>query len=629
MIVRMTKIEIAGPKELLLETIESARRLGVLHLESDPQSVAGSEKLPLSSLQLPEREMAERLFFEELADSIDALLALLPNVKLRQTYLHPLPVLDIVAAKAQTHLQQCQQLRDQQTGLNDEEKGLDAFRELLQAVEPLLKDMDRHHELLDLFGVSFKTKEAADRLDSLLEELFDGQVIMSTAATPSGDLVGIVAIESGQAVHLHQLLETENVPELSFPEAFRDYSFPDKVHFLQNRLRHISDKRNQIEQELINLAHSWRPIYQCVLTWLNRRLDTLQATAAVFETGMCFIIIGWLPSNQLAPLKVDLEMRFKGSVSVEPITILQSDLERIPVALMNPHYFKPFERLTALLPLPHYSSFDPTPFLGIFFPIFFGMMLGDIGYGLIILVAVSLTLLLCKNSLLLLDGARILGACAVLTILFGFLYGELFGDWGTQAFNLHPILFERSQAIIPMIYFSVSAGAMHILLGMLLGFINACRRRLWKKGALKFIETVTIIGLCLLLVTLLKPETGLDAAPFLLLVAIAVPTMVVLGGLLAPLELLKTIGNIVSYARIMAIGTTSVLLAVIANRLGGMTGDIFAGLLVAGVLHSFNLLLGIFAPTIHSLRLHYVEFFSKFLEVGGRRFAPLDEKKNG
>ena len=137
MIVRMTKVEIAGPKELLFETIEAARRLGVLHLESDPQSAAGHDSLPLNSLQLPEKEIEERIFYEELADTIFRLLELLPTVKLRQTYLQPLPVIDIVAAKAPIHLQHCQQLRDQLTGLSDEEKGLDAFRGLLQAVEPL------------------------------------------------------------------------------------------------------------------------------------------------------------------------------------------------------------------------------------------------------------------------------------------------------------------------------------------------------------------------------------------------------------------------------------------------------------------------------------------------------------
>ncbi len=627
MIVRMIKVEIAGPKELLFGTIEAARQLGILHLESDPQSAAGPDGLPLSSLQLPEKTFAQRIFFEDLAERIARLLELLPAIPVRQAYLPPLPVLDIIAAKVDSHLQLCQQQRDQLLTLEDEEKGLDAFRGLLQTLEPLLADMDRQHELLDVFGVSFKAKDAGNRLGSLLEELFDGLVIMTTATTPSGELVGIVAIEAGRAAELHRLLETEKVPELSFPEAFKEFTFREKVRYLQERLRSISVERTRIEQELAALARSWRPIYQRVFTWLNRQLDTMQASAAVFETGMCFVIVGWLPGKQLDALQNSLEQQFKGRVTIEPLKIMESDLERIPVALMNPTYFKPSERLTSLLPLPRYSSFDPTPFLGIFFPLFFGMMLGDIGYGLILVVLVF-GLLLRHGPPMLLDAARILGACAVMTTLFGILYGELFGDLGTQTLGLHPILFERSQAIVPMLYFSVSVGVMHILLGMLLGLITAWRRHLWKKGVLKLLESTVIVSLCLLFIALLRPESGLATGPLLLLVGAVVPTMILLGGLLAPLELLKTIGNIISYARIMAIGTTSVLLAVIANRLGGMTGDIVAGLLVAGLLHAFNLILGVFAPTIHSLRLHYVEFFGKFLESGGRRFTPLDEKSH-
>ena len=137
MIVRMTKVEIAGPKELLFGTIEAARHLGVLHLESDPQSVAGPDGLPLSSLQLPEKAFEERVFFEALTEKIARLLELLPVVPVRQTYLHPLPVLDIIAAKVESHLRLCQQQRDRLAELEEEEKGLDAFRGLLQALEPL------------------------------------------------------------------------------------------------------------------------------------------------------------------------------------------------------------------------------------------------------------------------------------------------------------------------------------------------------------------------------------------------------------------------------------------------------------------------------------------------------------
>ncbi len=101
------------------------------------------------------------------------------------------------------------------------------------------------------------------------------------------------------------------------------------------------------------------------------------------------------------------------------------------------------------------------------------------------------------------------------------------------------------------------------------------------------------------------------------------PVLLITGGLLAPFELLRSLGNIVSYARIMAVGLASVLLAYVANSLAGAAGSVWVGVAVAIVLHAFNIVLGVFAPTIHALRLHYVEFFSKFIETGGPRYQPL------
>jgi V/A-type H+-transporting ATPase subunit I len=282
--------------------------------------------------------------------------------------------------------------------------------------------------------------------------------------------------------------------------------------------------------------------------------------------------------------------------------------------------------MSRLLPLPKYSSYDPTPLIGLFFPVFFGMILGDVGYGAILLV---LALFLARHfppQQLASDIGKVLGVAALYTLFFGFLYGELFGNLGETWLGLHPIWFDRGKAILPMTVFALTVGVVHVLLGITLGALADLRRHKPRQALLKLAMLLTVLLLVLALVGWFYPQSWLATGPLLIGVGILLPVLIAAEGLLAPLELLKTMGNIISYIRIMAIGFSSVLLATVANQLGGMTGDILVGILVAGILHAFNLLLGVFAPTVHSLRLHYVEFFSKFLDLGGRRFEPWKKR---
>jgi V/A-type H+-transporting ATPase subunit I len=132
---------------------------------------------------------------------------------------------------------------------------------------------------------------------------------------------------------------------------------------------------------------------------------------------------------------------------------------------------------------------------------------------------------------------------------------------------------------------------------------------------------IVLVILALLAAVGVLPRQFFSPAVIGLLVAF--PVLIVLEGLVAPIELLATLGNILSYARIMALGVASVMLAVVANKMVGAIGSVAVGILFALLFHLVNFVIAVFSPTIHALRLHYVEFFGKFYSPGGVRYQPF------
>jgi V/A-type H+-transporting ATPase subunit I len=111
--------------------------------------------------------------------------------------------------------------------------------------------------------------------------------------------------------------------------------------------------------------------------------------------------------------------------------------------------------------------------------------------------------------------------------------------------------------------------------------------------------------------------------PLVITALVALPILIIGEGVLAPIEFVSTLGNVLSYARIMAVGTASVMMAIVANRMVGAFGAVWVGVLFALLFHLINFVLGVFSPTIHMLRLHYVEFFGKFYSPGGSQYRPF------
>jgi V/A-type H+-transporting ATPase subunit I len=629
MIARMSKVEIVGPKGALQDVLVLLQKLNVFQIEPETAEViegeAAGEKIRPFLHDERERVLFERLFLDDLRRKIEEFFTYFPKMPVRTSYLQPQAIIGTIVYTVEKHLGEARELHERKSDIKRERAELGHFAQFLNTLSSLFKDAHTPPDF-DIIGLTIKDPSAVEHVRALVSKMTGGNFKLFTVPAGDGTLAGMITIEKSVAGSVSQALTREHLPEMGFPADFDALPLSGKITYLEARSLELSTEIEAIDRKLADLGHRWAPLYCRVREWISERVSLLTTTASIYQTQMCFFIHGWMPSDDVGRLKAQMEASFGMQVVLEEEHVREKELEHAPIILMNPPYFKPFELLGRLLPLPAYTSLDPTPYIGIFFPIFFGMILGDAGYGVLLgVLAIILRKRFAKIKDVA-DASRILLVSSLYTILFGLLYGELFGDLGTRLFGLEPLLIERRTSVVPMLVFALSAGVVHILLGLLLGVITAFKKHVRKEAIYKLLNIVVILCLIAVFASFFGFFPALLSRPIIIVILIIMPFLFFTGGLLAPLELLKSIGNIISYVRIMAIGLTSVLLAFVANRLAGEMGDVVIGVAVAALLHILNIILGVFSPTIHSLRLHYVEFFSKFVESGGKKFEPLGKK---
>lgn len=628
MIVRMAKIAVMGPRELLLDVLAHIEHLGILQIdqESKPGQLKELETV-LQSVALDRDSLGRRFLYENLLQKIDGLLVYLPPGVSREYFLDNAAIAQFLSEVIDKHLESLRTLDQEQKQIGQARKELESSRLFLDAIAPLFPE-NTDTPILDYIGISIRDPKALAELQQHLQQATGKPVAIDTVEGPHGELLGVISAEHDVADLIRKKLSRDLVSEHQLPKELADLPMPEKIAALAAQRATLHARQQEITTELATFAHRWQGVYSHVRGWLVVQLSLLNATGSVYQTKMCFFIFGWIPQEEVERFSRELTAEFNGKVTVEEKEILVQELDRVPTALHNPAYFKPFELFSRILPVPGYGSFDLTPYISIFFPLFFGMMLGDMGYGFIVSCLGLFLLFRYRKRKTVSDAGKIMVVCGVYAMIFGILYGEFLGSMGTVLVGLKPLLLDRHETILPMFYFAIGAGVVHISLALLLGGLSARRKGEPREALFKFISILFILFVSLLVATYIFPLSSLLQKPLLTGLFIIALLLFLTGGLLAPLEALKHLGNIISYARIMAIGLTSVLLAYVANHLAGMTGSIWLGVLIGILLHGFNVLLGIFAPTIHALRLHYVEFFSKTTERGGRAFAPLGKKKN-
>jgi V/A-type H+-transporting ATPase subunit I len=197
---------------------------------------------------------------------------------------------------------------------------------------------------------------------------------------------------------------------------------------------------------------------------------------------------------------------------------------------------------------------------------------------------------------------------------------------------MRALWFERasSEHVAAFLLMTLAVGATHITLGLAIGvweaFKEKSRGHLLERGGM-LLGLVSLFFLIGTLAGLLPNDFRTPAIGGMIVGIVLMGTSLGwLGILMGPIEFIGLIGNILSYLRIAAIGLASVYLAKVANDMAGMVGNLVVGAILAILVHALNLVLGAFSPTIHSLRLHYVEFFRKFYEGGGKPYKPFKSR---
>jgi V/A-type H+-transporting ATPase subunit I len=609
----MIRVRLAGPRSLLDRTLMVLQDLGVLHVDRPPLP----ESLAQDRAVVRERRHVERCLF----DVETALERLNVPVDAKTRGEPPLSA-PRAAWRARRLRRRAEALALAQGALEDERSLLLRYREFFQVFEALAG-----HELTWRDGQAFYVVlragagGALPELRRRLEDAVGGEVELLHRVLSTGEWAVLILASSRAAPRVSALLSESRVDELPAPAGIGETDLLRALPAIRARLARIPDSLHTTEAQRRALAQADGAWLSGLRVFLRDQLLRLDARARVFAAEYLFVIEGWMPSARVADLEERVRATLGPEVVVSTIGIENWTADTAPVVLHNPPLFRPFEVLTQMLPLPKYGTIDPTPFVAIFFPAFFGLILGDVGYGLMLAGLAGVMRLKSEPGTALRSVSTVALACSSSSIVFGVIFGELFGSLGAM-FGLRPF-FDREQATIPFLGLAVALGGVHVVLGLVLAGVSAWRRghRREAVGRGVVLGMLVLTALSLLAALEVLPEGLLT--PFVIAILAAFTVLVALEGVVALIELLSTVGHILSYARIMALGVASLMMAIVANEMVGTFGSVLVGAVFALLFHLVNFAIGLFSPTIHALRLHYVEFFGQFFSPGGAEYRPL------
>lgn len=401
----------------------------------------------------------------------------------------------------------------------------------------------------------------------------------------------------------------------------------------------------QLKKKIIQLAEN-RQKLKFAVDYLQMRKDKYEALNDLGFTEKTFVLTGYIPEKYTLSLQKEIESKFTALITYsEP-----ENGEDVPVLLENSGFSAPVEGITKMYALPSEKDVDPTPVMSFFYYLFFGMMLSDAGYGLLMLIGTTIALKKFKLETSMRKTLTMFRNCGISTIIWGALFGSWFGDivqvMGREFFHKEigsiALWFQPLDDPIKLLLYSFALGILHLFLGVAVSF-----RMTWKEGKKldAFLDTVpvylTVLGVAPLAAGILTnvPSVLKTIGTYMMIAGVILLVLTsgrhsksvfgkFFGGIYALYNTATGyLSDILSYSRLLALGLATGSIASVINLIGTMPENtaVKAVLLIVVFIvgHTANLAINLLGAYVHTDRLQFVELFSKFYTGGGREFAPL------
>lgn len=636
MIALMSRVELVCLRSIRAELVRTLQDRGLLHLDEVALEV---EEAPdfLSRVALEGDEYTELTATEEAERSLAEVAPLLTSepsafdVQASIVKLSELNQLDLFR-NVTDWAEQLRETTRKRVDVQDQLDVLNNYRGVIEQVAPALGNdvnLGKGTRALVLGG---DVARAVSRIEERLENEFGSDYTFHKNQTSKKQLVGLLSFPEDKSEVVSKILNQEGVAPMDMSsDDYSDLTAREVLDKINTTIANLKTDLGALEGEANTVSLRIGADVLAARSIIGDAVARLRVAGNFAQSEMIAVIHGWTPSDEYDALKSVIDKEYEGKVDVNQIDGGDEPHSGAPTLLQNHKFIRPFEICMSVFRPPTYGTIDPTAMVAVAFILFYGLILGDFVYGMVLIGLAKFLGRKLGHIDVVKDIVTIATSMGVSGAIFGIMYGEYCGDLLMRFWPSVPVLFHRAHEPEQLLIWAIYIGIFHVLLGLVLGIKESFRHGHKMHGLEKLGMFLGLIAL------LIQSFANFDVAPFnssiftvLSVIFFAVGVVLIFYtmkfmGFIGLIEIMSLGGNIISYARLMALGVASYVIADIANTLPGMMGY-WIGIPMAIVVHTGNIALGIASPTIHSLRLNFVEFLPKFYSPEGKGFTPFKKE---